>query len=279
MLPRTSYGPLIGVFIVVASAVFVLYATAPKNLPLPVLSTPIVGSPIPALKTVVVPPPPAIYRYIAVVEGCGPAYDGSCVRGRSGPGTDYPIVARLRIGTVLKVADSVERDGHVWHRVVFDEWLRYPDRAKKIYVAADRVSVFSHTGPEDVATATTTKRILVDRGSQMLYAYEGDTLIMQESVSTGIKATPTPRGTFRIFMKTPTRYMQGPIPGISIKEYDLPGVPWNLYFTAEGAVIHGAYWHDDFGKPHSNGCVNLSYEDAKKLYEWADVGTPVTVRD
>lgn len=276
MFPRSAYGPLIGVFIVVGSAVFVLYATAP-SLP---AALPVIGAPIPAVQTIVVPPPPPVYQYIAIEEGCGPAYGESCVRGRSGPGTDYPVVARFRIGTVLKVADSIERDGHTWYRVVFDEWLRYPERAKKIYVAADRVSAFSHVGPEELgATASTTKRIIVDRSSQMLYAYDGDTLVIKAPVSTGITATPTPRGNFRIFLKTPSRYMQGPIPGISTHEYDLPGVPWDMYFTAEGAAIHGAYWHDDFGKPHSNGCVNLSYDDAKQLYAWADIGTPVTVRD
>jgi lipoprotein-anchoring transpeptidase ErfK/SrfK len=72
--------------------------------------------------------------------------------------------------------------------------------------------------------------------------------------------------------------MQGPLKGVSGQVYDLPGVPWDLYFTAEGAVIHGAYWHDKFGQPWSHGCVNLSPQNAKKLYLWADIGTTVIVR-
>ncbi|MBI2047734.1 MAG: L,D-transpeptidase, partial [Parcubacteria group bacterium] len=56
-------------------------------------------------------------------------------------------------------------------------------------------------------------------------------------------------------------------------------VPWNLYFTHQGAVIHGTYWHENFGKPSSNGCVNVRPAQAEKLYKWADVGTRVTVRD
>ena len=73
--------------------------------------------------------------------------------------------------------------------------------------------------------------------------------------------------------------MQGPVPGVSDDAYDLPGVPWDLYFTHGGAVIHGAYWHDKFGEPWSHGCVNLPLQKAKELYLWADVGTPVTVQD
>lgn len=74
--------------------------------------------------------------------------------------------------------------------------------------------------------------------------------------------------------------MQGPLPDAAPDDYyDLPGVPWNLYFTMEGAVIHGAYWHQNFGTPYSHGCVNLAPNDAKILYEWADVGTLVIVKE
>ena len=82
-----------------------------------------------------------------------------------------------------------------------------------------------------------------------------------------------------IYKKTPSRYMQGPIDGITDQYYDLPGVPWDLYFTSGGAAIHGTYWHENFGKQSSHGCVNLPVEKAKELYSWAEVGTRVTVQD
>lgn len=223
-----------------------------------------------------------IAAYVAVTDSCGPSYQGACVVARSGPGLSYPVVLQLRSGMVLRVASTTGADGHTWYEIVFDEWLRYPERASSaLYVAGDLVEPFTDPGPQDLPTpgATSTKRIIVDRSQQMLSAYDGDTLFMRSPVSTGIELTPTPRGAFTVYRKTPSRYMQGPIPGISTQEYDLPGVPWNLYFTREGAVIHGAYWHDDFGKTHSNGCVNLPIDAAKKLYQWADLGTTVIVRD
>ena len=74
--------------------------------------------------------------------------------------------------------------------------------------------------------------------------------------------------------------MQGPLPNLVDQQvYDLPGVPWNLYFTQEGAVIHGAYWHTSFGSPYSHGCVNLWPDDARTLYMWAELGTTVIVED
>ena len=118
------------------------------------------------------------------------------------------------------------------------------------------------------------------RIEQKLVAYgENDEVFMEVTISTGLSSTPTPRGTFTIFRKTPSRYMQGPLPGISSDYYDLPGVPWNLYFNEYGAALHGAYWHNKFGQRWSHGCVNLPLDKAKELYLWADLGTTVTIRD
>ena len=95
----------------------------------------------------------------------------------------------------------------------------------------------------------------------------------------GLNFPPPPRGKFSIYRMPPSRYMQGPLPGVSDQYYDLPGVPWDLYFTKDGAVIHGAYWHDKFGQQWSHGCVNLPVEKAKELYAWASIGIPVIVKD
>lgn len=222
--------------------------------------------------------------FVEVTDSCGHAFDDACVHLRSGPGTTFQSVMRLRKGVVLEINKTEKVEGTTWYRIKRDSWLRYPERASgSWYISADYVRVFKETSADahvaSAAAALTNKRIIIDRSDQMMYAYEGEELFMKENVSTGIKVTPTPRGTFTVYKKTPSRYMQGPLPGISEKYYDLPGVPWNLYFTYEGAVIHGAFWHNSFGKPYSNGCVNLPLSSARILYEWAPVGTKVTVRD
>ncbi len=222
--------------------------------------------------------------YIEVLDGCAPHFEGACVNVRSRPSVDAAAVAHLRTGVVLRVEKVIHAEDRDWYKITFDEWVRYPDRvSNEWYVAAgDYVRLFNHAPPEKLAPgehASTSKRIIVDRTLQKLYAYDGDTLFMEERISTGLDGTPTPRGNFRIFSKTPSRYMQGPVPGISDQEFDLPGVPWTMYFTNEGGAIHGAYWHNNFGEQWSHGCVNLPPEKAKILYEWADLGTPVTVHD
>lgn len=229
------------------------------------------------------PPEPTVHTYIEVIDGCGPHFEGTCVNIRSGPSTSSPSVGQLRNGVVLKTSGSVTEGGRIWHKIAFDEWIRYPERIQgEWYVAGEFVRVFENEGAVDInpdAPTSSSKRILVDRSDQKLYAYENNVLFMEAVISTGLDLTPTPRGVFTIYRKTPTRYMQGPLPGISEDYYDLPGVPWNLYFTEEGGAIHGTFWHDKFGRQWSHGCVNLPTDTARTLYEWASLGTPVTVQD
>lgn len=234
---------------------------------------------------IMLPVEKVLFEYIEVVNSCDVHYGGDCLVVRSGPGTEYSVLAKLRNGMVLKVGGKVENEDRTWYKIIFDEWLRYPARLKgDWYVAADYVEVLLDEGDkttwEHEFATTSSKTITVDRSEQMLYAFDGNNLFLEAAISTGLELTPTPRGTFTIFKKTPSRYMQGPLPNLVDKQvYDLPGVPWNLYFTDGGAVIHGAYWHNSFGSPYSHGCVNLPPAIARTLYNWADLGTEVIVKD
>jgi lipoprotein-anchoring transpeptidase ErfK/SrfK len=55
--------------------------------------------------------------------------------------------------------------------------------------------------------------------------------------------------------------------------FELRDVPWIQYF-ASGYALHGAYWHDDWGKLKSGGCVNVSPIDGKWLYEFTEPSVP-----
>ena len=71
--------------------------------------------------------------------------------------------------------------------------------------------------------------------------------------------------------------MKGGKPGTKTY-YNLPNVPYTMFFENDkvpswrGYGLHGTYWHSDFGKVHSHGCVNLPTPIAEKLYFWT---TPV----
>jgi LysM repeat protein len=109
----------------------------------------------------------------------------------------------------------------------------------------------------------------IDLSSQTLTAYEGNTPVFNTLVSTGL-AFPTPVGTYHILYKLQAQRMTGP-------GYDLPNVPWVMYFTNRGHAIHGAYWHNNFGSPMSHGCVNMRVSEAQWLYDFTPNGTTVVV--
>jgi lipoprotein-anchoring transpeptidase ErfK/SrfK len=46
------------------------------------------------------------------------------------------------------------------------------------------------------------------------------------------------------------------------------------YFHWWGTAIHGTYWHNDFGRPRSHGCVNVPNEIAKWVYRWTTPAVP-----
>ncbi len=113
------------------------------------------------------------------------------------------------------------------------------------------------------------RSIVVSTGEQRIYAYEDGKLVHSHLTSTGLPATPTVLGDYKVYVKYLADDMSGP-------GYFLPQVPYTMYFY-QGYGIHGTYWHNSFGRPMSHGCVNLPTPEAKWFFDWASVGTPVRV--
>lgn len=111
----------------------------------------------------------------------------------------------------------------------------------------------------------------VDLSSQTLVAYEGREIVRTFLISTGTWRTPTVTGQYPIFIKHEKTNMRGP-------GYFLRDVPYTMYFYRSYG-LHGTYWHNNFGTPMSRGCVNLSIEDAAWLFDFAEVGTLVNIRN
>jgi lipoprotein-anchoring transpeptidase ErfK/SrfK len=64
------------------------------------------------------------------------------------------------------------------------------------------------------------------------------------------------------------------IGGVGSNYYDLPGIGFTSYFTAKGVAIHGTYWHNDYGRPRSHGCVNTPTAAAQWIYRWSQPQVP-----
>lgn len=110
------------------------------------------------------------------------------------------------------------------------------------------------------------KWIEVSLDEQKLRAWEGNKLVMEFPISSGLWM-PTPKGEFRIWHKTRSQTMSGGSKTLGTY-YNLPNVPNNMFFY-QGYAIHGAYWHNNFGHPMSHGCVNSPLASAAQIFDWA----------
>lgn len=113
---------------------------------------------------------------------------------------------------------------------------------------------------------------------QSLVAYVGRRPVYATLVSAGLggladpeKSFATVRGTFMIHHKAVTSTMDGD--DDKSDSFNLLDVPFVQYFH-KGYALHGAYWHDQFGRERSHGCVNLAPRDAAWLFEWTDPQVP-----
>ena len=136
------------------------------------------------------------------------------------------------------------------------------------------------------------KSIVVSISEQTLTAYQGDQIILETLVSTGVDPNDTEVGSFHVRIKFPMKDMTGVTDGSGrgdrrgrchadrraaasrIPGHDVPDV---MFINFEAEALHGAYWHNNFGQRMSHGCINLPLDVSAFLFDWAPLGTAVTV--
>lgn len=164
------------------------------------------------------------------------------------------------------------RDGKAFYRIQEDKWdLVY-------YVPASHLRVIP---PQELALLSPdipsfAKRIEVRLDLQLVIAYEWNQPVYISKTATGAKFSTgqysTPPGRHTVNYKRPSRHMAAG--NLAYNGYDLPGVPWTTYITEKGVALHGTYWHNDFGKPRSHGCINLPSRASKWFYLWTHPHVP-----
>jgi hypothetical protein len=118
------------------------------------------------------------------------------------------------------------------------------------------------------------KRIEIDTGNQALSYFLGGVRMGKYPVSTGKPSMPTPKGYYLIINK--------------VEKARSPYGLWMPYWMGLGTGKFGIhqlpYWpngyregEDHLGRAVSHGCIRLGMDPAKKLYKWANVGTPVYI--
>lgn len=143
--------------------------------------------------------------------------------------------------------------------------------AKDISARADQAKRYAH------ASIATGKYIDIDRSIQIMTIFQDGIALDAYPISSGKPGMETPAGQYQIRNKTPRAwsaayglfmpYWMALVPDGKFGIHELPEWP-NGY--KEGAA--------HLGIPVSHGCVRLGVGPAKRVYDWADIGTPVIVR-
>jgi lipoprotein-anchoring transpeptidase ErfK/SrfK len=127
------------------------------------------------------------------------------------------------------------------------------------------------------------KRIIVSIGQQRVQVFENGQLKWDWPASTGIFSSPTAPGIFQVQSHEPNAYAANwdlwmpnfmgiyrPVPNSDFMN-GFHGFP-----TRDG---YNLLWTNNLGAPVTYGCILISNENAQALYEWAEAGTVVEIRD
>ncbi len=165
---------------------------------------------------------------------------------------------------VETTTDQAMGPGGLYWKLRDGSYVKYQD----ITVIQKRPMRIGGVGPND-------KWVEVRVTWGYLAAYKGDELEFVTAMSPGIDGInaakhATARGKHHVDWKLYTGDMSGKDKG---KPWYVDEVPWVQYYK-DNYALHGAWWHNNFGRPMSHGCINLSPPDAKALFNWMDPAMP-----
>ena len=154
--------------------------------------------------------------------------------------------------------------GLVYWNVDDDAWVAY----NTVSIIKKAEYIAPHIGPRD-------KWVEVRVTWGYLLAYEGHEPVYATAISPGQdgianSAYSTARGKHYVQWKLLSGDMSGRDKG---SDWYVQEVPWVQYYR-DNFALHGAWWHDDFGRPKSHGCINVSPPDARHLFGWMDPPMP-----
>jgi lipoprotein-anchoring transpeptidase ErfK/SrfK len=122
------------------------------------------------------------------------------------------------------------------------------------------------------------KKIVVDLNAQKVTATDGSSVFHTCDCVSGDSDHPTPKGLFKVFRKNHP---------YTSKKYGAR-MDYALFFKTTGEALHQYHGPAPWALLRagraittwvgSHGCVRMEEADAKKLYGWATIGTPVEVK-
>jgi lipoprotein-anchoring transpeptidase ErfK/SrfK len=137
--------------------------------------------------------------------------------------------------------------------------------------------------PQKVTRSSFGSVIVIHRGSNRLYLYNGMKPWRTFTVATGQAIYPTPLGKFDIVVKWKDPWWYPPDSPWAKGAKPIPPGPGNplgtrwMGLSAPGVGIHGTPDPASLGYSASHGCIRMFIPYAEWLFDHVDVGTPVYI--
>jgi lipoprotein-anchoring transpeptidase ErfK/SrfK len=219
------------------------------------------------------------------------------------PDTAIPLGVALTNG---KIADFVQRLADRYDRAAVDSKLSL--RRLRPWLSSERIGrkLDKRRAIRDIATALTAGRrepltlfqkrlrpqitrrnfgpvIVIRRGSNQLFLYDGMRYRRMFRVATGQRQYPTPLGRFTIVVKWRNPWWYPPKSPWAEGQEPIPPGPDNplgtrwLGLSAPGVGIHGTPSDSSIGYSVSHGCIRMHISQAEWLFNHVGVGTTVFI--
>ena len=163
---------------------------------------------------------------------------------------------------------------------------RFPTRMmiEHQIVGGTRTVIVAPVKTLPATSATSEPVIVIHRGINRLYLYNGTHLVRIFPVATGQAAWPTPLGHFQIVVKQKNPWWFPPTQDSwAAGAQPVPPGPGNplgtrwMGLSAPGVGIHGTSEPWSIGHSESHGCIRMQIPSAEWLYNRVRVGTPVFI--
>lgn len=181
------------------------------------------------------------------------------------------LACGLTVGVVAAKSNSLKTTTDIQSNIQTDNKLKsfknQDEQEQDVNTSNQTIS----ENDEDV-NSMDVKSIVVSLKEQRFYAFNSSgRLIFKYAVSSGRSGFGTPTGHFRIWYKA-TSTMS--------RKYKAMMYHW-MAFTPSGSHgfhgLAGRSYYNHLGSPASHGCVRLAREDAKEIYPYVRIGTPVEI--
>jgi lipoprotein-anchoring transpeptidase ErfK/SrfK len=242
-------------------------------------------------------------RRLGATASIGEAIEGA-VRAR--PGTRIPLAIHVNRRAVRRYVANLNRrfakpaknaelvglsesltptfsEARTGRRVDRPEMVRRLVRAIRSTYRGMQLQLAVEPVPPTVTAADYGSIIVIRRGSNRLYLYDGPKLVRSFVVATGQAEYPTPLGEFEIVVKEKNPTWNPPDSDWAEGLLPVPPGPGNplgtrwMGLSAYAVGIHGTPDAASLGYSVSHGCIRMAIPEAEWMFEQVEVGTPVYI--